>query len=291
MKKNSFFITFALLLYSNFIYAHDPKDISTVPSFIEIKLEHLDFKASKQKTDGNRATITLQHQIDKHCLKGAYAVAGTHTKQPPLNKDLSVNTLYLLYTYHLSEQHLFNVGYITVQDNLVPTDGGRIYSLGYTYKLAKKTNLNLTGYYSHYDIFDAYQADLRYQQNNYINGFMTSVIVEGKYINIQECQSPFCTNAQQDYFTPGIRLKAVKNGYFLHGGAYFGKRAFAVMNDGFMLQHHAMEFSQTYMLGIGKRWSDFAIKFRYLSQKAEELPLKNSGVGVNNIAGTLMYYF
>ncbi len=291
MKKNSFFITLALLLYSNIIYAHDPKNISTVPSFVEIKFEHLDFKESKQKTAGNRATITLQHQIDKHCLKGAYEVAQTHTKQPPLTEDLRVNKLYLLYTYHLSEQHLFNVGYITLQDNLVPTDGAKVYSLGYTYELTKTNNMNVTAYYSHYDIFDAYQTDLRYQQNNYINGLMISFILEGKYINIHDCQSPFCANAEKDYFTPGIRLKAIKNGYFLHGGAYFGKRAFAVMNDGFMLQHHAMEFSQTYMIGIGKRWKDFAVKFRYLSQKAEELPLKNSGVGVNNIAGAVMYYF
>ncbi len=291
MNKRVFWIVLIAVLYSSLIYAHDPKNQSTVPSYLELKLEQLDFKNSNQKEDGNRATLTLQHQIAKHCYKAAYEKATTQTKQPPMREDLEVSKIYFKYTYHLNENHYFNAGYITVKDNIVPTDGGKVYSLGYSYTLNKRSNLKIDGYYSHYDIFNTYQADLRYQRLALINGFKTSLILEAKYININNCQDGFCANAQENYFTPGIRLKASKNGYFIHGGAFFGKRAFAVINDGFMLQHHAMEFSKIYMIGMGKRWKQFGLKIRYISQEAKELPYNNDGVNVTNLSAMLTYYF
>ena len=291
MIKKIVYIASFMLLMSTYLWAHDPKNQSYAPSYAEVKLESMDFKNSNQKEDAKRATLTLQHQIQKHCLKVAYEKSTTNTKQPPLLENLHVNKLYLKYTYHLNEKHFFNAGYISVEDNLVPTDGGKVYSLGYTLTLNAKSNFKIAGYYSHYDIFDAYQADVQYQNINQINGFKTSLIFEGKYIHIDACQSGFCANAKEDYFTPGIRLKAAKNGYFIHAGAFFGKRAFAIMNEGFMLQHHAMEFSQTYMAGMGKRWKNFGIKLRYITQKAQELPYNNDGVDVKNIAGILAYYF
>jgi hypothetical protein len=290
MKKN---IIGAALLCGlvTALYAHDPKDQSTVPSYAEFKAEQLDFKNSRQKKDGARYTATLQHQVDSHCFKVAFEMTTTNTKKPPLTEDLDVEKFYLRYTYHLNKQHIFNAGYIAVQDNLVPTDGGNVFNLGYNYILNQNSNIKFNLYYSHYDIFHSYQGDLAYQYTDVFDGFKTSMILEGKYIQIGDCQSGFCANAKEHYFTPGLRLKVIKNGYFIHGGAYFGKRAFAVMGEGFMLQHHAMEFSQTYMMGVGKRWKKYAVKFRYITQEAEELPYKNSGVTVKNLAMMLSYYF
>jgi hypothetical protein len=63
-------------------------------------------------------------------------------------------------------------------------------------------------------------------------------------------------------------------------GAYFEKRAFAIMNDGFKIQHHAMEFDRTYAVGVGKSFSNLVLRFQYIYQRATELPIKNKDVSI-----------
>ncbi|HIP20415.1 MAG TPA: hypothetical protein EYG70_04760 [Sulfurimonas sp.] len=41
------------------------------------------------------------------------------------------------------------------------------------------------------------------------------------------------------------------NTWHLGAATYFGKRVFAIMNDGFKLQHHAMEFDLELETSIG----------------------------------------
>ena len=48
------------------------------------------------------------------------------------------------------------------------------------------------------------------------------------------------------------------------------------MNDGFKVQHHAMEFDRTYAVGIGKNISDFVVRLKYVYLRATELPLNNN---------------
>jgi len=68
--------------------------------------------------------------------------------------------------------------------------------------------------------------------------------------------------------------------YHFGAGAYFGKRAFAVMNDGFKVQHHAMEFDRTYVVGVGKSIGDFVVRMQYIYQRAKEMPVNNDNVRV-----------
>ena len=63
------------------------------------------------------------------------------------------------------------------------------------------------------------------------------------------------------------------------------------MQDGFKIQHHAMEFNKTYMLGIGKNIDDFMVSLRYIYQEATELPMQNKNVNVKNIVTTFTYKF
>ena len=107
MKKNIIIATLLCSLFST-LQAHDPKNQSTVPSYAEFKVQQLDFKNSRQKKDGTRYTLTLQHQVDAHCFKTAFEMGTTNTKQPPLPEDLDVEKFYLRYTYHLDKEHIFN---------------------------------------------------------------------------------------------------------------------------------------------------------------------------------------
>jgi hypothetical protein len=122
--------------------------------------------------------------------------------------------------------------------------------------------------------------------------FRTSATVVGKYIHLQDKESnTFSQNAKTDYFTQGIKLHARYQGYHLGAGAFFGKRIFAVMNDGFKVQHHAMEFNKTYMCGIGKHFEWGSLHLKYVYQEAEEIPLHNKGVEVQNIIVQAEYRF
>ena len=63
------------------------------------------------------------------------------------------------------------------------------------------------------------------------------------------------------------------------------------MNDGFKIQHHAMEFDRTYAVGMGKKISDVMLRLQYIYQRATELPMQNEGVEVSNIRLIANYRF
>jgi len=115
---------------------------------------------------------------------------------------------------------------------------------------------------------------------------------ENLYIKIdEEHPNSFTKNAKDDYFTSAIKLHTHYNTWHFGGAAFFGKRVFAVMNDGFKLQHHAMEFDRTYTVGAGKSIGNFVIRVQYIYQRATELPLKNENVEVKNIRTIINYKF
>ena len=114
-----------------------------------------------------------------------------------------------------------------------------------------------------------------------------------KYIYIEDANlsSAFTKNADDNYFTTAIELHAHYKTYHLGGAAYFGKRAFAVMQNGFKVQHHAMEFDRTYAIGAGKTFHDFIFRFQYIYQRATELPSLNEDVEVSTLRFITNYKF
>ena len=66
---------------------------------------------------------------------------------------------------------------------------------------------------------------------------------------------------------------------------------FAVMHDGFKVQHHAMEFNETYMVGFGKHFGDVDLNLKYVYQNASEIPINNDNVKVQNVGLVLRYHF
>jgi len=53
------------------------------------------------------------------------------------------------------------------------------------------------------------------------------------------------------------------------------------MQDGFKVQHHAMEFDRTYAIGARRTFGDFVLRAQYIYQRAEELPISNKDVEVS----------
>jgi len=264
-----------------------------VHSSVSLYLEKKEFTNSIQKNDGAVGGVGIDLHSGASAFKLNYEYGKTDTKQPPLHDDLKVHKIFSRYLYTLNKQLAFNLNYINiVSDNIAITDGGVTYGAGVSYKPLKSALLNFTQYYTVYDDFNVAQSDVKLEYKSKIDmiGFRVSSI--SKYIKIDEKSvNSFTKNAKSSYFTSGVKLHAHYSSWHAGVGAYFGKRAFAVMNGGFKTQHHAMEFDRTYAIGFGKDIDSFVVRVQYIYQRAEELPMQNENVKVSNIRLTTNYKF
>lgn len=276
MKK----ILIILITISNILSAQEP-----IHSSASFYYENKTFSNSVQKTDGVLYGVGADIHHNNSEYKFAYEKGLTNTKQPPLPKDLKTDKLFLRYSYDFNKKIGININYINVlHDNLAITDGGETYGLGLKYNFTKKIVTNFTQYHTQYQDFEVYQSDLRLDYKTKIFAAKTKLSSITKYINIDETNvNSFTKNTQDDYLTSGFKLHSNYNSYHFGAGAYFGKRAFAIMSDGFKSQHHAMEFDRTYALMLGKNINTYVFRLQYVYQKATELPSLNSDVNVKNI--------
>ncbi len=265
----------------------------TVHSSIVTYIESKDFDNSVQKEDGKIYGIGADIHLDHSEYRFAYEHGDTNTKQPPLKEDLITDKLFLKYSYDFQNNFAFNINYINIlNDNIAITDGGQTYGAGLSYKIKKNINSNFTQYYTNYDDFNVYQSDFTLDYKMKINDVKVKLTSITKYINLDEKNlNGFTKNAEDDYLTTGVKLHLHYEGYHFGAAAYFGKRVFAVMDDGFKIQHHAMEFDRTYAVGIGKNISDFVLRLQYIYSRAEELPMKNENVEISNFRVLLNYKF
>ena len=269
-----------LLATTSFGFSHS--------STLKVTYEDFDFKNSKKKDNGKRVGLILSHKRGDSLYQFAYDKTNTETYKPPLNKDLKVHKYYFKYSHKLYAKQTLSLSYATIDDNIMKeTDGGHIYGLGYKYGA-----FGLTQYLSDYEHFNVYQTEFQYTFKKAFAAFKTKMTLLGKYIHLQDKESNgFSKNAEEDYFTPGIKIHAHYNAYHMGAGVFFGKRVFAVMNNGFKVQHHAMEFDKTYMIGFGKHFGDMDLSVKYVYQEATEIPIHNTNVEMQNIMLQLGYRF
>jgi hypothetical protein len=277
---------FLILLLSISLFAKEEEQHNhTGKNNIKLNYEMLDFKHSKKKLDGKREGVEIDHQDSKNHIQFYYERTDTTTTKK-IPKDLEVNKYTLIYQKRLNQAEQLYFSYSTIDDNLMKeTDGGNIYGIGYNYCKA-----SIRGYFSDYHNFDVYQADLGYVLD-LKNNIKLKLI--SKYIHLSDKNSNnFSKKAKTDYFTQGIKLHTHYQGYHLGAAVYLGERIFAVMKDGFKVQHHAMEFKESYMCGIGHSLGkNLAGHIRYAHHKAKEVPSDNDGVKVDTISFDLVYKF
>jgi len=277
-----------------FLYAGaNAVEFQTIHSSVQLYVEDKRFENSKQKNDGNIYGVAADVHAGASEYRFAYEHGDTDTKKPPLSEDLKVDKLFLKYAYTFTEAFTANVNYINIlHDNIAITDGGVVYGAGLTYTFNKKLSGNFTQFYTDYDDFNVYQSDLRIDYKMKIDMVRVKLSSVTKYINIdEEHRNTFTKNAQSDYLTSAVELHAHYKTWHFGTVGYFGKRAFAVMNDGFKIQHHAMEFDRTYAVGMGKTIGDFVVRLQYIYQRATELPMLNEGVKVKNTRVLVNYKF
>lgn len=261
---------------------------------VDTYYEMLDFKNSKQKNSAIKVGAGATLKSDNSFYKFIYEHALTQTKKPPLSKNLNVDKLYLKYGYKIDDAWSVNANYLNVlHDNIVITNHAEAVGFGLTYNFNKKFGVNFTQYYIDYRKFNSYQSDIKIEYKTKINGVVLKFSSITKAIHLDDYKdNPFSKNAKEDYITTGLKLHTHYKSYHFGMGAYFGKRVFAIMNDGFKIQHHAMEFKRTYAIGFGKTFfKKFILRTQYIYQEATELPLNNDNVEVRNIRFMATYKF
>jgi hypothetical protein len=257
-------------------------------TILKLTYENFNFENSKKKDNGKRFDLAINYQNDADLYQFVYEKSHTETFKPPLTKDLHVNKYFLKYSRKMDEKQTVSLSYIKIDDNIMKeVDGGNIYGLAYRYGA-----FGVAQYLSNYKHFNVYQTEVKYTFKKTFAEIKTFTTIIGKYIHLQNKNSSrFSANARNNYFTPGIKLHAHYHDYHMGAGAFFGKRAFAVMHDGFKVQHHAMEFNETYMLDVGKHFGDVGVSLKYVYQEAEELPIHNDNVKAKNLILQVAYRF
>lgn len=266
----------------------------TVHSSASLYYEMKDFSNSKQKYDGVVYGVGADLHYKNNEFRMAYEKGQTSTvRSPRLPEDLEVHKLFTRYGYNINSKFAFHLNYINVlSDNIVPTDKSEAYGAGLSYNPLKAISLHFTQYYVDYQVFETYQSDLSLDYKGSYEKLKYKFTLIGKYIKLHNKDTNvFSKNAQNEYTTVGIKFHSHYNSYHFGFGAFFGKRAFAVMDDGFKLQHHAMEFDKTYAIGVGKSLGNFVLRYQYVYQRATELPFNNQNVDISNNRIILNYKF
>jgi len=252
-------------------------------------VESREFTNSKQKTDGKVIGVAADVHDENSAYRITYEYGETNTIQPPLTKDLRVQKLFLQYKYEFENGVSARVNYANVlEDNIAPTANGQVFGAGVGYELNKKIVLNGAQYYSLYDDFKVYQSDLKVDYKLKIAQVGVKFTALGHYIKLKDYSNKIFnpnapTEADSSYKTAALKMHAHYKSYHFGAAYYVGSRLFGVMDDGFKLQHHAMEFDKTYAVGFGKSFSDFIVRVQYVYQRATELPQNNANVEVQNI--------
>ncbi len=240
---------------------------------------------SVQKEDGYRVGFGGCYTDKGMHLRAIYEHTLTNTYQPPLDDDLNVDKFFLRADYKINPSWSTNAHYINVlHDNISPTAHSASYGLGATYHFNHHLALNFTQFYTDFQVLDVYQSDLKLDVKMHFESLHVKLSSITKFIYLDGYnESTYSKNAEEDYLTTGLKVHSHYKSYHFGAGVYFGKRAFAVMQDGFKLQHHAMEFDKTYAIGFGKSFSAFVLRLQYVYQRATELPMKNENVTADTL--------
>ena len=250
----------------------------TIHSSVSTYYENKTFTNSKQKEDGVVYGVGADIHYAASEFKITYEQASTNTIQPPMSEDLEVKKLFMRYAYNFDKNFALNINYVGVlEDNIAPTDGGFAFGGGMTYTFNRNVLLNFTQFYTDYEDFDIFQTDLRVDYKMKVDKIKLKFSSLTHFISVEDDEAigSYTDNAQNTYLTTGIKFHAHYSGYHFGSAVYFGKRAFAIMDDGFKIQHHAMEFDRTYAIGLGTNLGHFVVRGQYIYQRAIELPLEN----------------
>ena len=205
--------------------------------------------------------------------------------------SLEVEKLSTKYLYNAREDLSFKTSFLNIEDNLAPTDNGKIYGLGFIKSINNSNEIKLDTYLSDYDDFNVNQYDLTFVKKFKFNdiNFMGQTGI--KYIDINGSKYGNYILKDNYYTSYFFNLNANYNGFIFGLGFINGDRLFAVQEDGLKVEHHALEQNKTYMVSLGKKFKNIDLISRYIYTNSNELPENRNDVKSQFVSLGLNYKF
>ncbi len=247
-----------------------------------------DYNGSVEKKSGLEQHLFLSKEFDRFKLGLGYQYATAERYQP---RDLRVTKLSLSAGLRLSKDVDVLATYLEIDDNIAPTDGGKVYSATLGWRgLPQRLSTRLGVHYSDYDSFHVTQFGLNASKAMRLGGLGINLAAGARYIEIgREGHPAYVAHAEDSYFAPQVMLTVGRGGYYGRIGV-IGKRAFEVADEGRRVSHHAMELRRSYILAVGRKMKALDLQFLFTHNLATELPPSND-LNINTFALGLNYRF
>ena len=253
-----------------------------------------DYSNSKTKTEGTSKDYLISRTFNKSNIFLNYETSKVKRENKVLNQtieSLEVEKISLKYSYFVNQKSKLKFNFINIEENLAPTDNGKIYGIGLNHNIDRKHFVKLDQYLSNYDDFNVYQTDFLLGKKFKINDISLIAKTGLKYINIDGNKYGNYTFTDTNYtsFLLGLTAKYENN---LFSATYMkGDRIFSVLGDGVRVQHHAMKQNDTYILSLVKKYKNLQFGLNYSYQIGTELPEKQNDVKTKVTSFQVKYKF
>lgn len=281
MKK--ILVTTALL--SSYLLANS--EISTYYTY-------KDYDNSKTKTEGKTLDYRFLHNFQNSELTINYEDSLTK-RENELTKikmtSLEIEKLSMKYLYHISNDLSIKTSFINIEDNLAPTDNGKVYGFGFNKNIDSSNQIKLDTYLSDYEDFNVNQYDFTFIKKFRFENINFQAQTGIKYIDINGEKYQNYILEDNYYMSYFLNLNANYNGFILGLGVINGDRLFSVQEDGLKVEHHALEQNKTYLISLGKKFHNIDVITKYIYSNSKELPENRDDVSSNFFTLGLNYKF
>lgn len=281
MKK--ILVTTALL--SSYLLANS--EISTYYTY-------KDYDNSKTKTEGKTLDYRFLHNFQNSELTINYEDSLTK-RENELTKikmtSLEIEKLSMKYLYHISNDLSIKTSFINIEDNLAPTDNGKVYGFGFNKNIDSSNQIKLDTYLSDYEDFNVNQYDFTFIKKFRFENINFQAQTGIKYIDINGEKYQNYILEDNYYMSYFLNLNANYNGFSLGLGVINGDRLFSVQEDGLKVEHHALEQNKTYLVSLGKKFQNIDVITKYIYSNSKELPENRDDVSSKFFTFGLNYKF
>ena len=263
-------------------------------SEISTNYTYKDYENSKTKTQGKTLDYRFLHNFESSQIVINYEDSLTK-RENEITKakltSLEVEKLSMKYLYHISDELSFKTSFINIEDNLAPTDDGKIYGLGLIKNMNSSTGIKIDTYLSDYEDFNVNQYDLTFVKKFKLDNINLEAQLGSKYININGQNYGNYILKDNYFLSYFLNLNANYNGFIFGLGFMNGDRLFAIQEDGLKVEHHALEQNKTYMVSLGKKFKNIDLISRYIYSNSNELPENRNDVKSQFVSLGLNYKF
>ena len=263
-------------------------------SEISTNYTYKDYDNSKTKTNGKTIDYRFLHNFESSQIVINYEDSLTK-RENEITKakltSLEVEKLSMKYLYHISDELSFKTSFINIEDNLAPTDDGKIYGLGLIKNMNSSTGIKIDTYLSDYEDFNVNQYDLTFVKKFKLDNINLEAQLGSKYININGQNYGNYILKDNYFLSYFLNLNANYNGFIFGLGFMNGDRLFAIQEDGLKVEHHALEQNKTYMVSLGKKFKNIDLISRYIYSNSNELPENRNDVKSQFVSLGLNYKF